>query len=466
MTTRERTVRRPGPGAGEGERALVLYARWIGVVLAGYLMFDRAFAYLHLPGSPLFIGEMMLVLASVGVLGATGHLLGPVRDEPILALLGVFLVWGVVRAMPGLGTYGIDAVRDSALWYYSLFAFAAVAAAAAVPELPRRLVAGVGALTPWLLLWLPVAVLLVPLSDRAPVVPFSDVSVLSHKPGNAAIAALLVVVCMWLFPERHGARGRVAWSMLALVVIALAATQNRGGLLGVAAGAAVGLLFLRGRLRLMASAVLVTGVGLVLATLLPVSLPVQGVQGRDYSATQLVANVVSLGGQDSPGNLGGTVEGRQELWSKILAKQRADGRLVDGSGFGQNLAAEVGVYDEGKETLRNPHNSHLHVLARMGVIGLVLWAALWLGWYRRLVIRCRRLLRDGDDERGHIAVGCLSVTTAILVSSVFDPQLEGPQMAALLWTTFGIGVAVTSTRASLPWPTASAASPAAAPRAP
>jgi hypothetical protein len=38
------------------------------------------------------------------------------------------------------------------------------------------------------------------------------------------------------------------------------------------------------------------------------------------------------------------------------------------------------------------------------------------------------------------------VTTAILTSSFFDPQLEGAQVAALLWTVFGIGVAVTSFR--------------------
>ena len=47
-----------------------------------------------------------------------------------------------------------------------------------------------------------------------------------------------------------------------------------------------------------------------------------------------------------------------------------------------------------------------------------------------------------------MAVLCLTVATAILVSSFFDPQLEGPQVAALLWTAFGIGVAVTSVR---PW---------------
>jgi len=35
------------------------------------------------------------------------------------------------------------------------------------------------------------------------------------------------------------------------------------------------------------------------------------------------------------------------------------------------------------------------------------------------------------------------LATAILVSVLFAPELEGAQVAALLWTTFGIGVAVT-----------------------
>ena len=47
---------------------------------------------------------------------------------------------------------------------------------------------------------------------------------------------------------------------------------------------------------------------------------------------------------------------------------------------------------------------------------------------------------------------CLIVNTATLVSSFFDPQLEGAQAAALLWITFGVGVAVTSFRGWFPRP--------------
>jgi hypothetical protein len=438
----------PPQAQGGSGRLFVLYGRLLGPLLGGYLLFDKAFAYLHLPGVPLFVGEMVLGVGAVAAVVATRYLRIPIRDEPILALLAAFAAWGLIRTVPEVGTYRMDALRDSAVWYYCLFAFFIPAALARSPDLFERLIVQSTRLTPWLLLWLPLGLVLAPLSEDAPTVPFSTVSVLSHKPGNAAIAALLVLGCMWVFPDTRSARSRAAWSVMALVVIALAATQNRGGLLGVVAGATVGLAFVRNRLGLVARAVVVTAIGLGLASMLSVKVPSAGGHGREFSATQLVANVVSLGGEDSPGNLGGTVKGRQELWSRILDKQVADGRLVDGSGFGRNLAAEVGVYDEGKDTLRSPHNSHLDIMARMGLVGLSLWIALWVGWYWRLIAGCRRLARQGQYVRRQWAVLSLTVNTAILVSSFFDPQLEGPQVAALLWTAFGVGVAATTVR---PW---------------
>lgn len=429
-------------------RLFDLYGWLLGPLLAGYLLFDRAFAYVHLPGSPLFVAEMMLGLGAIAALAATRYFLAPVRDEPILALLAAFVVWGLIRTVPGLATYQLDAMRDAALWYYCLFAFFVTAALARSPELLDRLVIQLNKLTPWLLLWLPLGLLLTPVAADAPRVPFSSVSVLSHKPGSAAIAALLALGCIWLLPGTRSPRSRAGWSVLALLVIALAGTQNRGGLLGAVAGLLVGLAFVRNRLGLTARVVLVVGLSLGLASVLSLRVPLAGLQGREFSASQLIANVVSLGGTDSPGNLGGTVEGRQELWSRILDKQIADDHLADGSGFGQNLAKEVGVYDEGKDTLRSPHNSHLHILARMGVVGISLWIALWAGWYWRLVAGCRRLARQGLHTRRQVAVLSMMVTTSVLVSCFFDPQLEGPQVAALLWTAFGIGVAVTTAR---PW---------------
>ncbi|WP_214401533.1 O-antigen ligase family protein [Pseudonocardia lacus] len=431
-------ARLPAPG----HRLLLAYGWVIGPLLAGYLFLDRAFAYLHVPGTPLYVGELVLVLGVVAVLASTGYLRVPLRDESILALLALFVLWGLARSLPGLGEYGIDTIRDSAVWYYAVFAFLIVAALARAPELLDRLLDGLARLTPWLLLWLPAAVLLVPFAASAPEVPFSDVSVLSHKSGNAAAAALLVLAGMWLSPRR--VRARTAWSLLALLVIALVATQNRGGLLGAAAGAMVWLAFHRDRLRIVAKAAALITIGVTLISLLEVSVPVGGLQGRAFSTAQLVDNVRSIFGSEVEGNLLGTVGGREELWTRVIERQVAEDQLLTGAGFGPNLASEVGILDAGTDALRTPHNSHLNILARMGVLGFALWVAVWVGWYWRMVHGVRRLQRLGLGRRRQAAGLSLSFATAVLVSTFFDPQLEGAQVAALLWTMFGVGVAVTS----------------------
>ena len=225
------------------ERLWAVYGLLIGPLLGGYLLFDKAFAYLHIPGTPLFVSELTLGVGVLAALVGTRYVRIPICDEPVLTLLAGFALWGLVRAVPGVGEYGVDAIRDSALWYYCLFAFLICAALSRSPLLLERLMAQFSRLIPWLLVWLPLALVLMPAFDNAPTVPFSTISVLSHKSGNAAIAALLCLGGLWVLPDDRSARSRAGWSGLALIIIALSATQNRGGLIGVVAGASIGLAF-------------------------------------------------------------------------------------------------------------------------------------------------------------------------------------------------------------------------------
>jgi O-Antigen ligase len=439
------------PGRARGAASgnlLVLYGRLLGPLLGGYMLLDKGWAYIRLPGTPLYIGEMVLTVGALGVLAATGYLRIPVRDEPILAVLAAFFLWGFIRFLPGFESYGIQALRDFALVYYCLFAFFTVAALARAPDLLDRWLAQLARFVPWLLIWLPFAVVL-PLHIRGPSVPFSGTPVLSHKPGNAAIAAVIALGAMWLFPGTRSARSRVALSLLALVVMALSATQNRGGLVGATAGLLVGLLFLpsKDRLRLIVRAVVIITLGLGLAVQLSLKIPSSEARSRALSASQLIENITSIGGSRS-GQLAGTVAGRNVLWTLVYDEQVREGLLVEGFGFGVNLPYLVNdtQVTNGSDPLRSPHNSHDDVLARMGLIGIFLWIGLWLGWYWRMVTGCRRLARRGMHVRRQVGVLCLMAVTAFLVSSFFDPQLEGAQVAALMWTACGIGVAVTSFR--------------------
>jgi hypothetical protein len=441
----------PGRARGASGRVLVIYGRLLGPLLAGYLLLDKSFAYIHLPGTPAYIGELTLTVGAVGVLSATGYLRIPLRDEPVLALLALFFLWGLFRLPPGLRSYGvINAIRDFALCYYCFFAFFTVAALARAPDLLDRWLAQLSRFVPWLLLWLPVALILPFHLHHIPNLPFTGgIAVLNHKPGNCAIAAVFALGFVWLFPGTRSPRSRALWSILALVTMVLSATQNRGGLLGATAGAVVGFAFLpsRDRLRLIARTVAIVVIGLFLAVQLNLSIPSAPNQGRAFTASQFVSNILSIEGA-AGGNATATAGARDLLWGLIYKQQVSDNRLIDGYGFGINLPYLVNdtQVTSGADPLRSPHNSHDDIMARLGLIGLSFWIALWLGWYWQMVTGCTRLKQRGLHNRHQVAVLCMMVVTAILVSSFFDPQLEGAQIAALMWTAFGVGVAVTSSR--------------------
>lgn len=440
---------------GRSGRWLDLYGWLIGALLAGYMLFDKAFAYIHFPGTPLYVGEMVLFVGVLGSLTATGYLRVSIRDDLVLAMLAAFFLWGFIRFLPGLHTYGINAVRDFALVYYCLFAFFIAAALARSPDLLERLIVNLNRFVPWLLLWLPFAQILARTVAKGANVPFTTIPITTHESGDIAVAAVVALGCLWLFPSGRSARSRALWSIIGLIVIALVATQNRGSLLSMIAGLAVGLAFFRDRIRLIVRAVAVTILLVGLGTLS--SLQIAGnapgsaaSQVRDFSASQLFANIGSIGGAQESGNLNGTAQARLTLWSETIDKVVSDDRLVYGYGFGPNLAYLAGgVAQSGNlnmAPLRSPHNSYLDVLARMGLIGMSLWIALLIGWYWRLVRGCRRLAQRGLYVRRRVAVLCLMVVTATLVGTFFNPSLEGAQAAALMWTAFGIGLVVTSFR--------------------
>ena len=78
------------------------------MLLAGYMLADRGFAYLHLPGTPLFVGEIVLAIIIVYLIRFY-----PINDDrlrsPARLALVVFLLYSALRTLPYLGQYGIDA---------------------------------------------------------------------------------------------------------------------------------------------------------------------------------------------------------------------------------------------------------------------------------------------------------------------------------------------------------------------
>lgn len=439
-----------------GLRTAAASARWpssgphryvilLALVLGGYQFFGRPFAYLRIPGTPIFIGEVLLAVGLLVVLGRSDRVLRTLsRSAPLEALL-LLVALGTARLVVDLPAYGLLALRDAALWYYALLAFIVATLFSLHPSLLDRLLGWYARILPWFLVWAGVAVVLSRLFAEGPMIPGTDVPVFGFKAGDLGVHVAVGLSFLWLCgPEEtpRARRLRLLATGVGMMSLLLVATTNRGGFVSAAVILGGTLLVSPAHRRTLAGTT--AGVLLLLVALAGVSDARMEVDGRDISLRQLAENVGSLvGGEGSAeGAQRGTVQWRVDYWSEIGRDTMAGRNGAFGVGFGPNLADAYGYQvaaDDADQRLRNAHNSHMTLFARLGPPGLAVWLLVWAVWYRVMYQRARR---SAPDSRARYLASWLGLSvTGILVNAVFDPILEGPQMALWLWTLVGIGCA-------------------------
>ena len=415
-------------------------------LLVWYLFTDHGGAWFHIPGTPLFVGEIVIIWGSVAMMASSVPILRSLRRSPSLLVLVTYMVWGTLLLLLNVTTYGLDAVRDSAIWYYGITAVFTLFLLLSDPSRLGRWWTGFGKLIPALLLWYPVALVLDSLMGRAggPQVPDSNVPLFSHRLGNIGVVAAMIIGFLWLVErdsDRVTPNQRIAYTGLATLLIVVGGLQNRGGLVAGFLGVAAMLFLMRRRrteLTMMMVGVVVLGVTFALVTNLRVPL----FDDREISAEQLVRNVTSIINPDKGRERETeTTRWRLEIWKQVLDDVSTEFPLT-GFGPGPDLGKRYNISTNPNAPLRNPHNSHVGVLARLGWVGAALWFVLWIVWSMQLLMLRRRFRRRGKHHEAAFAGWLLVSAGMILVNAFFDPTLEGPQVAMVLWFIFGIGAAL------------------------
>jgi hypothetical protein len=405
-----------------GDRFLL----FLVIVLAGYAIDGKGFAYVGVP--PLFIGEITMLAGTVVLLRTRGW--AKLWETPQILALSAFVLLGIGRTIPYFDSYGLDAIRDSCIYYYGAFAF--IVAGLLIVE-PARLVT---LLTyyKWFARVFLVSILVVFAiyhfaAGVVPSWPWGErVSLINAKEGDMLVH-LGGIVAFWM----SGLAGAVpsAWSVFLAI--------DAAGM--VSFGAAMGLGMAHQPKNMMGWRMIgavVTAVILLGVTGIHVEIP--NGKGRELSFEQIIINVRSTFGDVGTDGLDSTKEWRKEWWKDIIRDTVRGKHFWGGKGFGINLADEYG-YQVGNQTLRSPHNAHMTILARMGVPGLALWIAVQAAWGLGILDAYYKTRRSGDRPWSGLFLFLGAFWLAFLINSSFDVFLEGPMGGIWFWSLYGFGVA-------------------------
>jgi hypothetical protein len=418
--------------------------RWLEVgllsVITGYLLFDRAFAWIHIPGTPLFVGEAVLALGIWVILSTRSGVAGIIKTSASLRALRNFMLWGAALLAIGILPYGLDAVRDSAIWYYGLIAIFVAMLLVSDPDRVGSWLVKFARLLPIILLWYPLATVL-HYSGPEIDVPDSAVAIFNHRSGNMAVVAAITIAFLWMADgdsKLFTARQRAWLTTLATLVIVFTGLQNRGGMVAAAAlVAALMFLLSRRRLDMVAMMIVVLVLGGVVGIIFKVNIAL--FDERTISIEQFANNITSIFNPDEGGQRQTqTTEWRLKIWTQVLDDVSNDSPIM-GFGMGPDLGERYGIETDDQTPLRNPHNSHVGVLARTGWLGAILWAILWITWMAEMQTLRRRLRYRNRPRESAVVSWIMLVPIPILVNCIFDPTLEGAQVAMVLWGFFGAG---------------------------
>jgi hypothetical protein len=413
------------------------YLALLSGVLLGYAMMGKGFAYLGF--SSLYIGEMALLTGIFAFL-RTSRRGGVLTTLPAL-LLAATMAWVLLRTLPFISDYGVDALRDSVVVTYGGFCFIVIAL---LLEDSRRVDTMIHYYRTFLNIYVPASPFLFAVSwymgNLLPKMPGANVPFLQIDAGEVAVHGTGAAV----FALVGFRKATPVWLLLLLAQMVMAGVLSRGPMLAevLPITAAVLLLGKWRQLVLTATAGLVIfGAAYVVEPIFFHYVEAESSIQRSISTRQVVNNVASIIGQgDEQGEA--TKEWRKEFWKSIIADTVFGQRFWNGSGFGLNLADLHGFRSQhDAPPLRDPHNVLMTMLARSGVPGAALWLGVIISWFGMMIHAMRTARGRGHTEWAGLLIFVSCYIGSILINASFDPALEGPMQGVWFWSLIGFGIA-------------------------
>ncbi len=403
------------------------------LLILGFVLFARAFAHLGIAigGLPLYITEAVL-FATLTILFLDklvgGDKVNYLKNIPLKKEFILFYLIGFVALVRGFIYYTpILTLRHSALFYYSIFYFL-------MPVLFNNLKR-----VELLFKLFFIASIVVPVAILLKITP--QLNVYGELGGfNYLYLSLAVIVESFYFVSLK----KRIYKLLLLLIIAL---QLLVILTGQVRGAWIALLVsmffflylssrmgkLKAGMRRVFLLAIIGGIALVILTALIKPILFSRIK------TEALSMVFFSQMENVEAN---NVRWRLFLWRDML-KELSEKPLF-GWGFGRPFRSPtleaLGWEHGAKEGWIDPHNSHLNIAYKAGIIGYLVFLLIMVGFFKRAM---RFLFHIRGDNKTKLYIGALlTCSVNVLVLSFFEVVLEGPYMGSFLWITMGLIVAL------------------------
>jgi hypothetical protein len=398
-------------------------------VVGGYMVFQRPFAYLGVPGVPLFVGEMMLAAFFVFRPKVSGHRLMMALTEP--SPLGA-LAWSMLL----LVAYGLVlAIRGDAAGYprrllvqelvfniYPLYLLLGIWLAEHDPRLLERFMLGLA----WVngiygVLYMAV------LNQTLLTLPGTNVLLFRSPLGQSA----LLLALMAFRPKGY----KMAVPFILNLVILLG-IQSRASYAGFAIGLAVWAILSK---RIGQTIAVIAVVASLLGAAWILDLRIEFARGAsEYSARNIAAAVIAPFDEQTAArysedarNFSGTTEWRKTWWAGIWNTVHSTPTLTAfGPGYGFELTSTADLRSS-EDDLRTPHNWFMYALGYGGWLGVLSFVFLLLA-LGHLLWRTFRLTGQ--------AFGLAFLASSVTIAT-FSNYFETPYAAIPVWVITGMAAA-------------------------
>jgi len=396
-----------------------LYLKAYLLAMTLYVFLNKGVAYTYLVEALWLFGILLLLMHRKKV-----ELIWNKSTKLIL----FFIVISFVYILRGFTKYDIiDLIRDSFIFQYGWFVF--------ILFLFKEKLEIIWETLFFIYKWLPFVALLnfilqyfVPFFET--VAPFGGIPILLYKNGDMGVQLLISTLLLLYSFENKTLKWRVLLSLVIALDFLILASYSRSGIVAFLASMLCFIYFnkdiqLQSRVRL-----LIKYLPIILLVVTPIYINIkvaENFQGRAVGLEQIKNNFSSIVGGTTDATSENNVVWRLVWWAKIIDYSLSFPNFFIGKGLGMNLATDDDIITL-DDSLRSPHNFHLNIMSRFGVLIFMIWTY--------FLIQLLRPLFKKQLQGKRLLIGCILL--AFLLNASFDVFLEGPMGAFPFWTWLGL----------------------------